>query len=211
MEFKENMNIKKILLISLDAMVQEDIEYLMSKSDSNFRKIMGDFARVEQMQSVYPSLTYPAHFSIASGCNPGKTGFYENFYLPFRTEGKSGWIVESNHCPVEDFSSEEKYDVILCTHAFPYFPEKDKILKKMANLCKKEGRVIIANSSTNSLKDLIINFGLKATTSKAKYLSVEEMKKLMEGAGLQPKDISIIRERFYMPTIALFDSQLRND
>lgn len=123
----------------------------------------------------------------------------------------TGENVTFRHCPVEDFESEEKYDVILCTHAFPYFPEKDKVMKKMAGLCKKNGRVIIANSSTNSLKDLIINFGLKATTSKAKYLSIEEMKKLFEGAGLQPKEVSIIRERFYMPTIALFHSQLRND
>ena len=99
---------KKILLISLDAMVQEDVEYLMNKPDSNFRKIMGNFARVEQMQSVYPSLTYPAHFAIASGCNPGKSGFYENFYLPFNKEGKKGWITESKHCPVEDFFAAAK-------------------------------------------------------------------------------------------------------
>lgn len=119
----------------------------------------------------------------------------------------TGKNVSFQHCPVEDFMSEEKYDVILCTHAFPYFPEKAEVLKKMAGLCKEKGRVIIANSSTNSLKDLLINFGLKATTSKAKYLSIEEMKKLFEGAGLDLKDVRIIRERFYMPTIALFDTE----
>ena len=50
----------------------------------------------------------------------------------------------------------------------------------MAGLCNKKGQVIIVNSSTNSLKDLIINFFLKATTSKAKYLSIDEMKKLFK-------------------------------
>lgn len=119
----------------------------------------------------------------------------------------AGESVSFEHCPVEDFVSEEKYDVIICTHAFPYFPEKEEVLKKMAELCKKNGRVIIANSSTNSLKDLLINFGLKATTSRAKYLSIEEMKKLFEGAGLDLKDVRIIREKFYMPTIALFDTE----
>ena len=81
------------------------------------------------------------------------------------------------------------------------------MIKKMAGLCNKKGQVIIVNSSTNSLKDLIINFFLKATTSKAKYLSIDEMKKLFKTAKLKVKNIGIIRERFYMPTIALFHTE----
>lgn len=112
--------------------------------------------------------------------------------------------LEFRVCPVENFESEKKYDIILCTHAFPYFPDKEAVMKKISRLCSKKGQVVIVNSSTNSLKDLIINFFLKATTSKAKYLSIEEMKKLFATAKLQVKDVRIIRERFYMPTIALF-------
>lgn len=100
----ETTNMKnKILLISFDAMVQEDIEYLMSRPDSNFNRIMGHCAKVGSVKSVYPSITYPAHYAIASGCNPGKSHFCENFYLPFNTDGKKGWILESNACPTEDF------------------------------------------------------------------------------------------------------------
>lgn len=107
-------------------------------------------------------------------------------------------------CPIEEFQTQEKFDVIICTHAFPYFPEKEKMLKKISSLCKESGKVIIANSSTNNLKDLIINFGLKATTSKAKYLSINQMKELFEKAELKLKEVKIIREKKYMPTIALF-------
>ena len=64
--------------------------------------------------------------------------------------------------------------------------------------------MILVNSSTNSLKDLLINFGLKATTSEAKYLSIPQMKQLFANARLNVKNIQVIRERFYMPTIALF-------
>ena len=96
---------KKILLISFDAMVQEDVEYLKTKPASNFNRIMGDPASVGSVKSIYPSITYPAHFAIASGCNPGKSGFYENFYSPFNQQGKKGWILESQDCPVEDFFS----------------------------------------------------------------------------------------------------------
>lgn len=119
----------------------------------------------------------------------------------------AGVNVSFAHCPVEDFENEDKFDIILCTHAFPYFPDKGGVINKMADLCSENGRVIIANSSTNSLKDLIINFGLKATTSKAKYLSIKEMSKLFDAAQLKVKDIQIIRERFYMPTIALFHTE----
>lgn len=105
---------------------------------------------------------------------------------------------------IEDFESDDKYDIIICTHAFPYFPNKEEMIKKISNLCNKKGQVIIINSSTNGLKDLVINFFLKATTSKAKYLSIDEMKKLFKSANLKVKNIGIIRERFYMPTIAIF-------
>ena len=45
---------------------------------------------------------------------------------------------------------------------------------------------------------------MKATTSKAKYLSIDEMKKLFNKVKFNVKDIRIIRERKYMPPIALF-------
>jgi len=119
-------------------------------------------------------------------------------------KNNKGKNVKFKTSSIESFESNEKYDIIICTHAFPYFPNKQEMIKKMAGLCNKKGQIIIVNSSTNSLKDLIINFFLKATTSKAKYLSIEEMKKLFNIAKLKVNDIRIIRERKYMPTIALF-------
>lgn len=122
-------------------------------------------------------------------------------------KNNKGKNVKFKTSSIESFESNDKYDIIICTHAFPYFPNKQEMIKKMAGLCNKKGQVIIVNSSTNSLKDLIINFFLKATTSKAKYLSIDEMKKLFKSAKLKVKKIEIIRERFYMPTIALFHTE----
>lgn len=119
-------------------------------------------------------------------------------------ESNDGPRMEFRVCPVEEFSSEEKYDIIFCTHAFPYFPDKAVVVKKMTGLCKEGGEIIIANSSTNTPKDFFINFFLKATTSEAKYLSVKQMKRLFAEAGLSVKEVRVIREKWYMPTIALF-------
>lgn len=122
-------------------------------------------------------------------------------------KNNEGENIKFKTCSIETYDSQDKYDIIICTHAFPYFPNKEDMMKKIASLCNEEGQVIIVNSSTNSLKDLIINFFLKATTSKAKYLSINEMKKLFEVSKLKIKNIEIIRERFYMPTIALFHTE----
>jgi ubiquinone/menaquinone biosynthesis C-methylase UbiE len=107
--------------------------------------------------------------------------------------------------PIEKYETNEKFDLIICTHAFPYFPEKEKTLKKISGFCNKGAKIIIANTSCNSIKDRIITFFLKATTSEASYLSIKEMKKLFGKASLNCINVKIIRERKYMPTIALFD------
>jgi ubiquinone/menaquinone biosynthesis C-methylase UbiE len=119
-------------------------------------------------------------------------------------KNNSGIKANFKVCPVEDFFTEEKYDVIICTHSFPYFPRKEEMLVKISGMCQKEGKVIIINSSTNNLKDLITNFFLKATTSKAKYLSILQMKELFKVAELKVVNIDIIKEKWYMPTIAVF-------
>ncbi len=122
-------------------------------------------------------------------------------------DSNNGSNINFRAASIESFESNDKYDIIMCMHAFPYFPNKEEMLKKISGMCTDNGQVIIVNSSTNSLKDLIINFFLKATTSKAKYLSIKEMKKLFDMANLKVKNIHVIRERFYMPTIALFHTE----
>lgn len=122
-------------------------------------------------------------------------------------ENNEGKNVRFRTSSIESFSSKDKYDIVLCMHSFPYFPNKEYMLKKLVDMCSEKGQVIIVNSSTNSLKDLIINFFLKTTTSKAKYLSIKEMKKLFNNVCLKVKNIVVIRERFYMPTIALFHTE----
>lgn len=176
--------------------------------------------RREVLKIVLPGLrAYPSRKLFEAGCGTGQligeiaAHFPQVDYLGIDAARNMVRIAKKNvkgqrirfrTCPVEEFRSTEKYDIILCTHAFPYFPDKEAALGKFAQLCNPGAAVIIVNSSTNSLKDLIINFFLKATTSKARYLSIKEMKALFGKTGFDLKRVKIIRERFYMPTIALF-------
>ena len=176
--------------------------------------------RREVIKLVLPVLALNKKAEILEiGCGTGQlireiSGRYKDVrYLGIDVAGNMIKIARSSNtapdvkfkvCPIESFTSVDKYDIVICTHAFPYFPDKAGALEKIAGLCNTGAKLVFVNSSTNDLKDLIINFFLKATTSKAQYPSIEEMKKLFKNAGLTVRKTKIIRERRYMPTIALF-------
>lgn len=67
---------KKLLLISLDAMIGKDIEIL--KTLPTFSPILEKASIVKSVETVYPSMTYTAHASIVSGTYPEKHGVITN-------------------------------------------------------------------------------------------------------------------------------------
>ena len=69
---KSRQNIKKstsqrLIMISLDAVGQRDLAYLCTLP--NFKRLWERAAKCAHVQSVYPSITYPAHVSIVTGKN----------------------------------------------------------------------------------------------------------------------------------------------
>ncbi len=73
------MKKKKLLLISLDALSCTDFACI--KKLPNFSKLIAEGAYCEHETSVYPSLTFPCHASIATGCVPGSHGIVNNYIL----------------------------------------------------------------------------------------------------------------------------------
>ena len=91
---------EKIFVLSMDAMVGEDLEYLQTKP--NFSRLFGkDSTRVKRMQTVYPSITYPSHVSIMTGCRPGKHGVFTNDELTTYSS-YTRWHLDSKMVKVED-------------------------------------------------------------------------------------------------------------
>ena len=109
---------QKLFVLSMDAMVHEDVAYLMTKP--NFSRIMEKRAEVEQVCSVYPTSTYPAHTSILTGCLPGKHGIRTN--VPFKTiqDGYPHWYLHSRSIRVEDLFAAAKRAG--CTTASVFWP-----------------------------------------------------------------------------------------
>ena len=67
---------RRLIIISFDAMVYEDLAQL--REGPCFSRILKEGARVNRIRSIYPSLTYPAHTSILTGVRAGAHGVVNN-------------------------------------------------------------------------------------------------------------------------------------
>ena len=109
---------EKLFVLSMDAMVHEDVAYMEKKP--NFSRIMKKRAEVERACTVYPSITYPAHASIITGCRPATHGIYNNTALKFVKDGVDHWHLFSRSLRVEDLFAAAKRAG--CTTASVYWP-----------------------------------------------------------------------------------------
>lgn len=74
----------KLIVISADALVFEDIEYLRTKP--NYRYIIENGSMVERVHSIYPTVTYPCHVTMATGCYPDKHGVTANMFFELKED-----------------------------------------------------------------------------------------------------------------------------
>jgi len=108
----------KLIVPSMDAMVGENVEYLYTKP--YFSRLMNDSSGVKHVRTIYPSITYPAHASIATGCRPGKSGVYANTRWSTKSSKFVDWYHESDILEVEDIFAAAKR--VGCSTASVYWP-----------------------------------------------------------------------------------------
>lgn len=61
---------KKLIVISADALVTEDLSYLYTLP--NYQKYLSGGCQVEKVRSIYPTITYPCHTTMITGVYPDK-------------------------------------------------------------------------------------------------------------------------------------------
>ena len=88
------MKRKKLLLISLDALCESDFETV--RNLPNFSKIITEGAYCPHVNAVYPSLTFPCHTSIATGCTPDTHRIVNNYVFDPYAEKPSWNFYASN-------------------------------------------------------------------------------------------------------------------
>lgn len=71
-------NKQQILLVSLDGF---RADYLDRPEAVRLREVAAAGVRAKRMVSVFPSKTYPAHYSIVTGLHPGEHGIIANTFM----------------------------------------------------------------------------------------------------------------------------------
>ena len=61
---------RKLVIISNDALVYEDMEYLLTKP--LIKELVAKGTWVKTLKTIYPSVTYPCHTSMITGCDTPK-------------------------------------------------------------------------------------------------------------------------------------------
>ncbi|MFA9422407.1 MAG: class I SAM-dependent methyltransferase [Sedimentibacter sp.] len=98
---------------------------------------------------------------------------------------------------------QDKFDVIICTHSLPYYKDPENVMKQLNRLLNNSGIVLIGFASGNSLYDKFILSFVKLTTGPANYPSNEAFQ-LIVSNSFKIDDLKIIKEKFYMPRIAIY-------
>lgn len=66
----------KLVVISADAMVYEDLEFMATLP--NYSEFIKKASQVKRVRTIYPTVTYPAHTSMMTGCYPNRHGVISN-------------------------------------------------------------------------------------------------------------------------------------
>lgn len=82
---------RKVLLISLDALANSELDIIMQMP--NLSRIIKEGVFGNQLISVYPTQTYTVHATVATGSYPDKHGVYNNQqFQPFVESKQKTWF-----------------------------------------------------------------------------------------------------------------------
>ena len=90
---------RKAVLVSLDAFFDHDFQYL--RPEGGLSRILREGCVCRQVKTVFPALTYPAHVTIITGCDPMDSHVGQNQpFQPNTPAGQRLWYWERKHIAV---------------------------------------------------------------------------------------------------------------
>lgn len=90
---------RKVLLVSLDAFFEPDIDRL--PPDGAITRVLREGTWCRKVETIFPALTYPIHVTIVTGCDPADTGVGQNQpFQPDVPKEKRRWYWEREHIRV---------------------------------------------------------------------------------------------------------------
>ena len=138
-----------------------------------------------------------------------KTAQIASYYLGVEPSKLGQVAKEKGHMVtnenIETFDTLKSYDVITCTHAFPYYKDQALAIKRFSEWLNEEGILVIAHAETKTLFDRLVLVLVKLTTSKAHYPSPDEMTKMLTAHFKVLEHVQV--NKWYIPSITLYVCQ----
>lgn len=87
---------RKLVLVSLDAFFDQDLSFF--SEDSWLKGWLGKAAVCTAVKTVFPALTYPAHTTLMTGCDPADHGIGHNQpFQPGKEARQRSWYWDIRH------------------------------------------------------------------------------------------------------------------
>ena len=126
------MKNKYMIVISFDAVSCEDLEVL--RKLPNFSKIIKEGALIKNVDSIYPSLTYPAHATIVTGRYPKNHGIINNTVIDFKHDNPNWYWYSKSIKGDTIYDLAEKQGLKTCSILWPV-SGGSKITYNMPEIC----------------------------------------------------------------------------
>ena len=153
------MKNKYVIVISFDAVSEEDLEFLSKQP--NFSKLIKNGALIKNVESVYPSLTYPAHATIVTGKYPKNHGVINNTVLDFKIDNPDWYWYRKYIKGDTIFDLAEKSGMKTCSILWPV-TARSKITYNMPEIfCTKRYDNQILKSALAGSKIYQVNMNKK--------------------------------------------------
>lgn len=153
------MKNKYVIVISFDAVSEEDLEFLSKQP--NFSKLIKNGALIKNVESVYPSLTYPAHVTIVTGKYPKNHGVINNTVLDFKNDNPDWYWYRKYIKGDTIFDLAEKSGIKTCSILWPV-TARSKITYNMPEIfCTKRYDNQILKSALAGSKIYQVNMNKK--------------------------------------------------
>ena len=153
------MKNKYVIVISFDAVSEEDLEFLSKQP--NFSKLIKNGALIKNVERVYPSLTYPAHATIVTGKYPKNHGVINNTVLDFKNDNPDWYWYRKYIKGDTIFDLAEKSGMKTCSILWPV-TARSKITYNMPEIfCTKRYDNQILKSALAGSKIYQVNMNKK--------------------------------------------------
>lgn len=91
------MKQQKLIVLSIDAMIEDDLEE--AKRLPTFNNFILNGAMTKGLKSVYPTMTYACHTAMSTGCYPYKNGITNNYQvIPGKLNLPWFWFRDAVQC-----------------------------------------------------------------------------------------------------------------